>query len=229
MKYSIEQGELLQFELVAEDPDSSYDGGFGMYIDLKQTGFWGFYEGDFFNPYLRYFTFKPELTTPPANYTIKINLFNITDYGLLSENIITIEVKELEVNAFSLNKDGQVELHADQKAVQDVKFTVKEVTRAGLITIGFSQPLRVPSDEDRNFIFNTLTDPLIKVEFQKNSLNDYNIEYSYEPVEFDKDGYWCTFQLIFNENLYVSLGEYPDTVKLYMLKDYFLWKWRFIE
>jgi hypothetical protein len=61
--------------------------------------------------------------------------------------------------------------------------------------------------------------------FSKMSKNDYVIEFSYKALEFDEAGNWLTLQLIFNEPLYVSLGDFPDTAKLYLQRDFFLWKW----
>jgi hypothetical protein len=77
--------------------------------------------------------------------------------------------------------------------VQDTKFTVREITRAGLITVGFSKALRVPVDVNGKENFKGVEKSNSFVIFEKKSENEDLIEFSYELLEWDRNGLWCTF------------------------------------
>lgn len=111
----------------------------------------------------------------------------------------------------------------------DTKFTVKQITRAGLITVGFSKALRVPVDANGKENFKEVDSLNAFVVFEKKSENEDVIEFTYELLEWDRNGLWCTFQLRFGNPLYVSLGEFPDKVHIYLSKEFFLWQWFFVE
>ena len=75
----------------------------------------------------------------------------------------------------------------------DTKFTVKEITRAGLITVGFSNALRVPVDANGKENFKEVDSLNAFVVFEKKSENEDVIEFTYELLEWDRNGLWCTF------------------------------------
>lgn len=70
---------------------------------------------------------------------------------------------------------------------------MKEITRGGLVTIEFSKALAVPRDLELEPNFQDVTSPEIFAKFQKNSINDDEILFTFEPIEFDLEGRWCTF------------------------------------
>ena len=68
-------------DILAFDPDGSWDNGFGIKIDLLQTKFFANYttpnDKDYYSKRLNIY---PSLNTPPAdNYEISVKFFNITD------------------------------------------------------------------------------------------------------------------------------------------------------
>lgn len=111
--------------------------------------------------------------------------------------------------------------------MQDTSFTVESITREGVVTIVFSKALRVPRGDDKKPNFSSLNSTVIFAVFEKNSVNDYAVNFKFEPLEFDLKGKWCTLKLQFDDPLYVSLGDYPDKVTIYFLKSFFLYQWFF--
>lgn len=67
------------------------------------------------------------------------------------------------------------------------------MTRAGLVEISFSNPLRVPVDDQGYFNFDEVPPEKAFIRFSKLSQNDYVIKFSYKALEFDENGRWLTF------------------------------------
>jgi len=62
-----------------------------------------------------------------------------------------------------------------------------------LVTIKFSKPLLVPRDKDGKQNFQTLSNnKLLFATYIKNSENDYIVDFTFKPVEWDSKGNWCT-------------------------------------
>lgn len=80
----------------------------------------------------------------------------------------------------------------------------------------------MPRDEQNVPNFDKTPKDVAWIEFTKLSENDDVIEMSFKPLEWDLQGLWCTFQLEFANPIFVSLGEFPDQVTIYMQKNYFL-------
>ena len=96
--YSTVQGTNLTFNLAFYDPDGSWDEGFKVRVELLQTVLFAEYSVEAEkNPYLYTFKLYPSLQTPPANYTIVVELVNKTDGTLLQKYKIQIKVVFLVV------------------------------------------------------------------------------------------------------------------------------------
>ena len=81
----------------------------------------------------------------------------------------------------------------------------------------------MPRNDNNEPNFSETPDEYAFVEFTKLSENDDLIEFTFKPVAFDLNGFWCTFKLYFANPIFVSLGEYPDQVTVYMHKEHFLY------
>lgn len=82
-------------------------------------------------------------------------------------------------------------------AVLDTEMTISEITPGGKIKVSFSKALLVPRDENNEPNFKTTPQDIAMITLNKRSFNDYVIEWKFEPVDFDINGRWLTFQLQF--------------------------------
>jgi hypothetical protein len=216
----------LTIEIRSEDADGSYDGGYLSEFQLKQTRFftntetWYDYDA---NQYVYSMEFAPSTDILPANYSFFLLLRNQTDNYLINKYQFYLNVELQEVKSTFGQQKEVKSFSESQLAVIDTTFKISEITRGGLITIEFSKALLVPRNDNNEPNFSETPEEYAFVEFTKLSENDDLIEFTFKPVEFDINGFWCTFKLDFANPIFVSLGEYPDQVTVYMHKEHFLY------